>query len=128
MRRAWSAPDRCGRAVAASSPTFFLRRRAADSEPDMTMNTKQNPVLDDGQVIDDVAAFICGTMLIDAPGQTLDPAESLVQRGVIDSTGVLELVGFLEQRYGIRVDDEEITTDNLDSLTAIAAYLRRKLG
>ena len=39
-----------------------------------------------------------------------------------------ELVGFLEERYGIRVADEDITTDNLDSLTAIAAYLRRKLA
>lgn len=94
----------------------------------MTTDPNANVILDDTQVIDEVRSFICGTMLIDAPGQTIDPDESLVQRGVIDSTGVLELVGFLEQRYAIRVADDEVTTDNLDSLTAIAAYLRRKLA
>lgn len=94
----------------------------------MTANPNPNQVLDETQIADDVRSFICGTMLIDTPGQSIDADESLVQRGVIDSTGVLELVGFLEQRYGIRVADEEITTDNLDSLTAIAAYLRRKLS
>ena len=94
----------------------------------MTTNTQPSQVLDDAQIVEEVRSFICGTMLIDVPDQSIVPDESLVQRGVIDSTGVLELVGFLEQRYGIRVADEEITTDNLDSLTAIAAYLRRKLA
>ena len=94
----------------------------------MTKNPDSNMVLDDTQIVEDVRSFICGTMLIDTPGQSIDPGESLVQRGVIDSTGVLELVGFLEERYGIRVADEDITTDNMDSLTAIAAYLRRKLA
>jgi acyl carrier protein len=94
----------------------------------MTTNPNAHMVLDDAQVIEDVRSFICGTMLIEVPGQTIDPDESLVQRGVIDSTGVLELVGFLEQRYAITVADDEITTDNLDSLSAIAAYLRRKLA
>lgn len=94
----------------------------------MTTHSNANPVLDDAQVIEDVRSFICGTMLIEIPDQTIDPNESLVQRGVIDSTGVLELVGFLEQRYGITVADDEITTDNLDSLSAIAAYLRSKLA
>ena len=94
----------------------------------MTTNPKANTVLDDAQVIEDVRSFICGTMLIDMPGQTIDPDESLVQRGVIDSTGVLELAGFLEKRYDIRVADDEITTENMDSLNAIAAYLRRKFA
>jgi acyl carrier protein len=94
----------------------------------MTTNPNANLVLDDAQAIEDVRSFICGTMLIEVPGQQLDADESLVQRGVIDSTGVLELVGFLEDRYRIRVADDEITTDNLDSLTAIVAYLRRKLA
>jgi acyl carrier protein len=94
----------------------------------MTTQSNANPVLDDTQIIEEVRSFICGTMLIEIPDQNLDPSESLVQRGVIDSTGVLELVGFLEQRYGIAVADDEITTDNLDSLAAIAGYLRRKLA
>jgi acyl carrier protein len=94
----------------------------------MTTNSKPTSLIDDATLIDEVRSFITGTMLLDVPGQAIDADESLVQRGVIDSTGVLELVGFLEDRYGIRVADDEITTDNLDSLAAIAAYLRRKLG
>lgn len=91
-------------------------------------NLNSQTVIDGAQIVDEVSRFICATMLVDAPGQSLDADESLVQRGVIDSTGVLELVAFLEQRYGIRVGDDEITTDNLDSLNAIAAFLRRKLA
>ena len=79
-------------------------------------------------LVTDVRDFICGTMLIGVSDQSIEPDESLVQRGVVDSTGVLELVEFLQKRYGIRVDDDEITTDNLDTLNAIAAYLRRKLA
>jgi acyl carrier protein len=91
-------------------------------------NPNPNTILDDAQVLEDVRSFICGTMLVDVPGQAIAADESLVQRGVIDSTGVLELVSFLEQRYAIQVADDEITTDNLDTLNAIAAYLRRKLA
>jgi acyl carrier protein len=75
-----------------------------------------------------VRDFICSTMLVGLSDQTIEPGESLVQRGVVDSTGVLELVEFLQQRFGIQVADDEITTDNLDTLESIAAFLRRKLS
>ena len=79
-------------------------------------------------LIGEVREFICSTMLVGLSDQTIEPGESLVQRGVVDSTGVLELVEFLQQRFGIQVADDEITTDNLDTLESIAAFLRRKLG
>ena len=72
--------------------------------------------------------YICGTMLIGLSDQTIEPDESLVQRGVVDSTGVLELVEFLQDRFGISVQDEEITTDNLDTLNSITTYVQRKLA
>ena len=78
-------------------------------------------------LISDIREYICGTMLIGLSDQSIEPDESLVQRGVVDSTGVLELVEFLQDRYGIVVEDEEITTDNLDSLNAIVAYVRTKM-
>ena len=53
--------------------------------------------------------------------------ESLLDRGVIDSTGVLELVGFLERRYSISVDDRELVPDNLDSIARIVAFVEAKL-
>jgi acyl carrier protein len=60
-----------------------------------------------------------------APAQLLD-GDSLLERGLIDSTGVLEIVTFLEQRFGIVVDDDELVPENLDSIERIAGYLERK--
>ena len=54
--------------------------------------------------------------------------ESFVDMGILDSTGMLELVGFLEKRYGIEVRDVDLTPDNLDSITQLAEFLRRRLG
>lgn len=51
---------------------------------------------------------------------------SFLERGVLDSTGVLELVAHLESTYGIKVSDDELTPDNLDSINAICAYIARK--
>jgi acyl carrier protein len=53
---------------------------------------------------------------------------SFLEEGIIDSTGVLELVTYLEEEFSIKVDDEEITPDNLDSINNITAYLQRKTG
>lgn len=54
--------------------------------------------------------------------------ESFLESGILDSTGVLQLIDFLEQEYGIRVENEEVTPDNLDSIERIAAYLDIKLA
>ena len=63
-------------------------------------------------------------------GQTVDlqPDDSLLGRGLIDSTGVLELVDFLEEHYEIKVEDEEVIPNNLDSVGKVAAYVARKLS
>ncbi len=52
---------------------------------------------------------------------------SFLELGIIDSTGVLELVAFLESKYGIRVEDEELSPDNLDTISNVANYLQTKL-
>lgn len=83
-----------------------------------------------GQVdlMSEIKEYICGTMLIGLSDQSIEPDESLVQRGVVDSTGVLELVEFLQDRYGISVRDDEITIQNLDTLNSITAFLQQKLA
>lgn len=53
---------------------------------------------------------------------------SFLESGIIDSTGLLDLVGFLEERFGIRVEDEELVPDNMDSLRSISTYLAKKLN
>jgi acyl carrier protein len=54
--------------------------------------------------------------------------ESFLESGIVDSTGVLQLVAFLESTYGIQVRDDELVPDNLDSVARISSYLDRKLS
>jgi acyl carrier protein len=61
-------------------------------------------------------------------GETLSDEDSLLDRGVIDSTGVLELIGFLQHEFKIEVADEEMVPENLDSIARIEAYVTRKLA
>jgi acyl carrier protein len=51
---------------------------------------------------------------------------SFLEMGIIDSTGILELVSYLEETFGIAVGDEELIPENLDSLNAICSYLDKK--
>ena len=57
-----------------------------------------------------------------------DDDTSFLEEGIIDSTGVLELVTFLEDAFGIKIEDEELIPENLDSLSNIEIYLERKLN
>jgi acyl carrier protein len=54
--------------------------------------------------------------------------DSLLEKGIVDSTGVLELVAYLEQEFGIKVEDRELIPENLDSILSVASYLERKLA
>lgn len=71
-----------------------------------------------------IAANFLFRQALDAVGET----ESLIEAGLIDSTGVLELVSFLETQFPIAIADEDIVPENLDSIAAIAAYVERKLA
>ena len=59
---------------------------------------------------------------------TFSDDDSFMEKGIIDSTGVLELLEFLEERFDIQVEDEEVIPDNLDSLIKLDAYISKKLG
>jgi len=59
--------------------------------------------------------------------RAIEDGASLLDSGVVDSTGIQEIIGFLESEFGITVLDEEIVPDNLDSVQRIADYLARKL-
>ena len=53
---------------------------------------------------------------------------SFLENGIIDSTGILELIAFLEEKYAISIEDEEIVPENMDSLLAISEFLSRKMA
>jgi acyl carrier protein len=58
----------------------------------------------------------------------LDNDTSFLDAGIIDSTGVLELISFVEETYNIKVDDEEIIPENFDSLKNVSDYLEQKIN
>ena len=59
--------------------------------------------------------------------EELNDDTSFLEEGIIDSTGVLELVAFLEETFSISVEDEELLPENLDSINNVLAYLEKKL-
>jgi acyl carrier protein len=72
-----------------------------------------------------IASFITDNLLL---GQKIDVAHtpSFLEAGVVDSTGVLELVQFLEDTWGFSVDDQEMVPENLDSLERIVHFVEKK--
>jgi acyl carrier protein len=61
-------------------------------------------------------------------GETLKDDTSFMEEGIIDSTGILELVFFIEETFGFSVEDDELIPDNMDSLQNIARFIDRKLN
>ena len=74
-----------------------------------------------------VRRFIGENFLFRDDGDAITHDASLLDAGIIDSTGVLELVSFLETTFGIEVQDDEMLPENLDSIRAITCYVSRKL-
>ena len=74
-----------------------------------------------------VREFILSSFYV-PDADSLSDDTSLLETGVVDSTGVLEVLAFLEKDFGLQVDDSEVTPENLDSIGRLAAFVRRKLG
>ena len=70
--------------------------------------------------------FIAENFLLSRDESLLEDADSLTAQGILDSTGALELVAHLQERYGVTVQDEELHPDNLDSIEKIASFIERK--
>ena len=74
----------------------------------------------------EIRQFIIDNFLF-GQGEKLTDGESFLDKGIIDSTGVLELVGFLQERYNITIDDDELVPDNLDSVDRVLMFVQKKL-
>ena len=72
--------------------------------------------------------FVVENFMFGQEGDGLTSDQSFLDSGIIDSTGVLELLGFIEQKYAISVDDHELVPDNLDSIDRVASFVERKLN
>jgi acyl carrier protein len=79
------------------------------------------------EVRERVWAYIVENFLYMRPNFQVDPDDSLLRRGVFDSLGVMELIGFIEEAFHVRIEREEITEENFGTLNSIARYILEKL-
>ena len=70
--------------------------------------------------------YIMDNFLMSDDESLLEDGQSLLDTGVIDSTGVLELIQYLEETFELTVDDEELVPENLDSVDNLVAFIGRK--
>jgi acyl carrier protein len=71
--------------------------------------------------------IVTETFLIGGESGDLLGDDSFIEKGIIDSTGILQLVEFVEQEFGIKVDDEDLIPENLDSINRLVAFVEEKL-
>ena len=70
--------------------------------------------------------YIIENFLFGNENASLDDGESFLESGIIDSTGILEVVGFLEDEFGFEVTDDELVPDNFDSVDKLVTYVEKK--
>ncbi len=75
----------------------------------------------------DVRGFVTDNFLFGRKNVSLAGDDSLLEQGLIDSTGVLELVSFIENKFEIKVEDDDLVPDNLDSINRLIAFIENKL-
>lgn len=75
-----------------------------------------------------IRRYILDNILFSNDPNALVDDDSLMQLGIIDSIGALEIISFLEENFGIEVDEEEMLPENLDSVDRLVAFLQRKLA
>ncbi len=78
-------------------------------------------------VSNELEKFLLAEIAADNGTKSLDPDEDLLERGIIDSLGILKLVAFIEKAHGIKVMDEEVVPENFQSLNSIARFVEQKM-
>lgn len=81
------------------------------------------PIRVAGTIQDQIHDYITQNFLFGAETTTLDDGASLLEMGVLDETGVLELVLFLEETYGLTVNRDDLAPENFDSVDSISAFV-----
>jgi acyl carrier protein len=78
-------------------------------------------------IAEQIHRFVVNTFLFGQPDR-LRNEDSFLAEGIIDSTGVLELVSHVEEQYGIEVQDHELIPENFDSISRLTTYVQTKLN
>jgi acyl carrier protein len=75
-----------------------------------------------------VRDFVQENFLFGDRNVTFGSSDSFIEKGIVDSTGVLELVSFVEDRFNFEIRDEEIIPDNLDSIINLTSFIEKKIN
>lgn len=75
----------------------------------------------------EIREFVCENFMVDEGEELLDDT-SFLESGLVDSTGILELIGFLEETWDVEVDDDEMVPENLDGIAKAAHFVASKLS
>lgn len=86
------------------------------------------PKVDQAAIKASLRTYITASLLPAAGVESFEDGDSFLETGIIDSTGVLELLEFIESSFSIRVEDEEVIPANLDSLENLSSFVQRKIG
>lgn len=82
--------------------------------------------MDEEKLRAEIRNFVLNELLMGDTGAMVGDAESFLETGAIDSTGVLEVVMFIEQQYALKVQDREMVPENLDSVERLVQFVKRK--
>ena len=86
-----------------------------------------NLVCNEKDIVDIISKFIMNNFLLSGQKENIDVNISLYENRIVDSTGVLEIVDFLEEKFGIKIEDDELVPDNLDSINKMSKFVQRKI-
>jgi acyl carrier protein len=73
-----------------------------------------------------IEQFIKEEIMLGSGPERIDPSESMLDSGVLDSLALLRLIGFLEEQFGVAIDDDEVLPENFESIDSIQAFLAGK--
>ncbi len=94
----------------------------------MVVENRQSQFGDNHRVEVQIRRYVLENFLFSDDESKLQNEASFLEEGVVDSTGVLELVLFVEETFDLTVEDDEILPENFDSVNQLAAYVRTKQG
>ena len=76
----------------------------------------------------DIREYIVDHFLFGDDGNSFTDQDSFMEHGILDSTGILDVILFVEENYGVKVDDDEIIPENLDSLDNLESFIKKKMN
>jgi acyl carrier protein len=84
---------------------------------------------DNGNNVKDILKdFICKNFLFTSDAVNIEDDTSFLESGIVDSTGILELIDFLEEKFEIQIENREVIPENLDSLNNIERFISTKMN